>query len=272
MKGIFTTALPVLALIIFSLSAQAQTMQGTDRLQGSSNWDPSSRAEGTGGNQPIAEPPSLDSRRWVPPEDRVLKKGLLAPSAEDRTAYAAFLRTRNTGLLRLLPREFNDSEIYHAKNRTGIRGGGAYYSFVTPTHQYGYGSDLELDHNRLSVGFGGLDYGMMTNLGDVLLAEITLDDPSVQSLANYQVPRSEQKAREEQLRFSWSKGVMLGGLLYFNRLPVQEKTTYLLCSINYRKSDVLVAFRVVRRDYDGSLIILWKILRKKLDPRSVNLN
>jgi hypothetical protein len=35
-----------------------------------------------------------------------------------------------------------------------------------------------------------------------------------------------------------------------------------LRSINYSDSDVLVAFRVLRKDTDGSLIIAWKMLKE----------
>src|SRR2546426_3683609 len=100
-------------------------------------------------------------------EARVLKKGLLAPAANDREALAGFLRESNTGLIRLLPRELYDSGRYHVEKRLKIQGGGAYYSFANLTHVYGYGSDIELDHNKLSVGFAGADYGMLTNIGDV---------------------------------------------------------------------------------------------------------
>src|SRR5437773_8866397 len=50
-------------------------------------------------------------------EDRVLKKGLLAPSVQDRLTYETFLRERKTGLIRLMPRESYDWETYHAKQR-----------------------------------------------------------------------------------------------------------------------------------------------------------
>lgn len=42
--------------------------------------------------------------------------------------------------------------------------------------------------------------------------------------------------------------------------------TYLLRSVNYDRSDVLISFRVVRRDSDGSLILLWKMLRQFPGP------
>jgi hypothetical protein len=50
-------------------------------------------------------------------------------------------------------------------------------------------------------------------------------------------------------------------------LPVRADSTYLLRAIYYSRSDVLVAFRVVRVDSDGSAIILWKLLKKYSIPQ-----
>jgi len=188
-------------------------------------------------------------------EDRVLKNGLLAPSAQDRLTYESFLRERKTGLVRLMPRESYDWETYRAKKRIPIRGGGAYYSFANLTHAYGYGNDLELDHNVLSVGFAGKDYGMLTNFGDRQLENITLNDPGTRFISQYAPPSRERAARSEYRRFQ--AGVMIDGALYRSRLPLEIGATYLLRSIVYRESDVLVAFRTVRQDADGSVIIAW---------------
>lgn len=199
-------------------------------------------------------------------EDRVLKEGLLAPSLGDRVALAAFLRTRNTGLIRLLPREVYDSATYRTSKKLNIRGGGAYYSFAYLTHAYGYGSDIELDHNKLAVGFAGADYGMLTNIGDTPLEEITLDDMRTRNIAAYRPPRSEPEARAEFRRLNSGIGLMFDGFLYRRRVPVQENSTYLLRSIAFDNSDVLVAFRLVRKDPDGSVIIAWKLLKRYSTP------
>jgi hypothetical protein len=193
-------------------------------------------------------------------EDRVLKKGLLAPSAQDRLTYESFLRERKTGLIRLMPRESYDWETYHAKKRIPIRGGGAYYSFANLTHAYGFGNDLALERKVLSVGFGGADYGMLTNLGDRPLEGITLDNSGARFIAQYAPPGRERAARSEFRRFQ--AGVKIEGVLYRSRLPLEIGATYLLRSIVYRESDVLVAFRTVREDADGSVIIAWKLLKK----------
>src|SRR6185369_11416792 len=102
-------------------------------------------------------------------ELNALEKDFLSPSEEDRNAYAAFLRTPDTGLFRILPRETYDDNANKDRQRIVTRGGGAYYSFTRLTHEYGYGSDLELAQDKLTTGFAGLDYGMLTNIGDVPL-------------------------------------------------------------------------------------------------------
>jgi hypothetical protein len=210
--------------------------------------------------------PARSIRLGIAREDRVLKHGPLAPSLGDRAALAGFLRNQNTGLIRLLPREVYDSATYRTPKKLNIRGGGAYYSFAHLTHAYGYGSDIELDHDKLSVGFAGADYGMLTNIGDMPLEEITLDDELARDVAAYRPPRSEAEARQEFRRLR-SEGLMFDGFLYRRTVPVKEHSTSLLRSINYNQSDVLVAFRLVRKDADGSVIIAWKLLKRYSDPQ-----
>jgi hypothetical protein len=194
-------------------------------------------------------------------ELQLLEKQFLAPAAEDHTAYAEFLSQPDTGLIRLLPREAFDSDVYKKiKGSLAIRGGGAYYSFTRLTHEYGSGSDLELGSDHFSVGFAGADYGMLVNLGDVALDEITLEHPRVRYLAAYAPPSQEPSARLAARQFG--QGVTVDGVLYKNRLPAEVSSTYLLRSIGYSHSDVLVAFKVVRKDSDGSFILAWKLLGK----------
>ena len=122
-------------------------------------------------------------------------KLFLSPSAEDLAAFAEFLKQPNTGLIRILP-----SGLY--EDRLTIRGGGAYYSFIRLTHEYGNGSDIELQRvptNELvappiaeynfRVGFAGADYGFIVTLGNVPLEKVTLDHDGVKFLVDYDPPR-----------------------------------------------------------------------------------
>jgi len=206
-------------------------------------------------------------RQPLPPikrEPRVIKKGLLAPTVQDRQEHKRFLALPDTGLLRVLPREVYDWRTYRTPAQIDLRGGGAYYSFFFRSHEYGYGSDLELDHKRFTVGFAGADYGMMTLLGDVPLDEIKKDNPAYTFMTSHKPTSEERKARLEFRKFR--TGVTVDGITYQRTLPVKTDTTYLLRSIVYRTSDVLVAFRVARIDPDGSVIIAWRLLKSFSAP------
>lgn len=200
-----------------------------------------------------------------------LEQQFLAPAEEDFTAYAEFLRQPDTGLIRLLPRETYDTEVYRNRKKSlTLRGGGAYYSFSRRVQEYGFGSDISLDSNYLSVGFAGADYGMLVSLGDVPLQEISIEYPGAGFIASYSAAAEEPQARVEQRRFS--NGISVDGFNYKNRLPVAVNTTYLLRSIYYSESDVLVALRVVRKDTDDSVIITWKMLKKYSKPALARTN
>ena len=192
-----------------------------------------------------------------------LEKKFLAPSTEDRAAYPELLRQPDTGLIRLLPRETYDDNYKNKKSLT-LRGGGAYYSFSRLTHEYGQGSDIGLEMGYLSGMFAGADIGILTKLGDLRLEEITLEHQGARFMAAYLPPGELPKARVEQRRFG--AGITVDNELYQARLPAEINTAYLLRSINYDRSDVLVAFRVIRKDTDGSLIIAWKLLKNYEKP------
>jgi hypothetical protein len=183
---------------------------------------------------------------------------LLAPSAEDLASFSGFLSKPQTGLMRLLPRETYDGHLT-------MRGGGAYYSFTRQTHEYGYGSDLSLEQGYLSVGFAGADFGFLTSLGDVPIDGVALDTPAVQYLASFSAPTNLSDARAQQERAG--TGFSAGGFNYIDRLKAASSATFALRSICYNTSDVLVAFRIVRFDTDGSAIVVWKILQTFTLPR-----
>jgi hypothetical protein len=114
------------------------------------------------------------------------------------------------------------------------------------------------------TGFTGADFGFLVSLGDTPLERITLESPTVQYLASLVTPTVEPEAREQQRKSG--TGIIIGADRYKNRLPVAVGGSYILRSVNYDRSDVLVAFRIVRQDTDGSLILQWKKLREFPTP------
>lgn len=246
MKKTFAATLFIASLSIISSSAFAQSESRDDMLK------------------------QIETKRA---ELAVLEKQILEPSEQDRLAYTEFLQQPKTGIVRLLPREKYDDQAYKGRTKSSvtIRGGGSYYSFSHDSHDYNSGSpEISLEMGQLSVGFAGADYGILTILGDVPLEQITIEHPVVRFLAEYSVPNEEPDARSEGTRF-W-KGVPFGGGIYKRQRPARVNATYALRSINFSASGVLVVFRVVRQDTDGSLIIVWKLLKKYETPKLARSN
>jgi len=239
MKRIFATTLFSAVLSMMAISAFAQSESRDEVLK------------------------QIETKRA---ELAALEKKFLSPSEEDRAAYPDFLSQSDSGLIRLLPREVYESESYKINKKTiVIRGGGSYYSFLLRTHEYGDGTDVGLDSGHLRVGFAGFNFGIMTNLGNVPFEEIMPEHPFAHFVSTYSPPLKEPEVRSEQMRFG--RGVTVGDTIYRNSLPVEVNSTYLLRSIDYyAKENVMVVLRVVRKDTDGSVIIVWKILKKYPQP------
>ncbi len=225
---------PALLLLLISLSA------------------PRARAQADARAQAAAEIENL--RAQIKAKESVL----LAPSNEDRKAHALFLAQQGTGLVRLLPREKWDGVL-------STRGGGAYYSFTLRSHEYGRGTNIGLEQDYLGTGFGGADFGFISNIGDAPLETLSTADEAVRFAAAFKVPTAEADARATHRSF-WEPGRREGDFVYKDRLPVSVGSTYVVRSILYDDSDTLVAFRVLRKDSDGSVVLLWKILQEFQKP------
>ena len=191
-------------------------------------------------------------------ELKVKELVFLQPASEDFAANSAALAQPDTGLIRIMPREGFDGVLL-------TRGGGAYYSFIRLTHEYGYGSDLSLEQRNFRVGFAGADFGFLVTLGDADFGAVTIDHPGVKYLANFAAPILETEAREQYQRSG--VGFQENGFFYRYAVTANVNTTYALRSVGYGDSDTLVVFRVTRQDSDGSLIILWKLLKRFATPQ-----
>lgn len=176
----------------------------------------------------------------------------IAPSPQDNAQFAEFLSQPDTGIFRLLPGDKYQGKI-------SVSGGGSYYSFTRLTNAYGQGSDIEFSHGRFSVGFAGYDFGFISLLGDVSLESVTLEHPAIEFLNKYIPPSKEPEIRQQQRQSSY--GIRQGSFTYSRSVSAVPNTTYLLRSIDYSGTDILIVFRVVKRDVDGSLVILWKKLK-----------
>lgn len=150
---------------------------------------------------------------------------------------------------RILPREKYDVGLL------ANRGGGAYYSFSNKSNNYDI-PQIELYRDNLSVGFAGADYGFLADLGGVPLSEIGKESKGVVFLLAHQPPNQLAKARIEQEK---GRGFENEGVIYKSRLPAVAGHSYVLRAVSFNRADVIVAFKIHRKDDDGSLIIFWKL-------------
>jgi hypothetical protein len=180
---------------------------------------------------------------------QVLERKILSPDKKDiETAM-----NKNVGVFRILPRETYDNGLF------STRGGGAYYSFYFRIPDYGHGSDLGFEQNYLQTGFNGC--GLMTDFGEVPLGEIKRENVAANSLANYQNAKNSDSCRSDYYLAS-ADGLKLDQTVFRSRLPAVVGHTYLVRSTVFDYYDVLVAFRIERKDADGSLVIFWKQLEQ----------
>lgn len=216
------------------------------------------------------------------------QKKLLFPSQEDLKTFAAFLKQENTGLFHLLPKgKYEPGGIVSADSDSEtvlpILGGGAFYSFKERTNKFGPWSEILLENDHLIAAPTSKAIGMLTTLGDLPLESVTLDTPGVKFLSTFTPPThyAEAIALSEKV----SRTFEAEGFKYGSDARVLPNTTYVIRPILYKKdgyvvspkdpytrvniyrigcdgSDTLIALRIIRRDAEGGVVILWKRLQK----------
>ena len=152
-------------------------------------------------------------------------------------------------VFRLMPRERYDHKFT-------VQGGGAFYSFTTKSHDYQKIAQICLEQNNLSVGFAGADYGFIADLGNIPLTSVTKETGEINFLVNYKPPTKEIEVRSEQ---SKTANYETETATYRSRVVVSIGHSYVLRAISFGDADILVAFKIHRKDTDGSLIILGAI-------------
>jgi hypothetical protein len=209
---------------------------------------------------------------WVSEyEPNTAEKTLLAPSPEIQQQFAAFLQLPNTGLIRMYPpgrrRVISVTDLATGR-RPGFGRYASLYSFTKAKHGNGLNgyvdprlgwAELLLLNGRFFTGFSGEALGVMVALGDVPLETVTPDTGGVTGLTNIKAPADYFEAVSLSRRNR--AGFELERFRYGSSLPVSENMTYVLRSTSNKRADVLVAFRVVRVEENGSLTLIWRKLK-----------
>jgi hypothetical protein len=184
---------------------------------------------------------------------RILEKDFLKPTAKDLEKG----QMEGFNVVRLNPREKYDRKLL-------IQGGGSYYSFTKNSHNYQDTAQIGLEQNNLKVGFAGVDYGFVNDLGETALSGISKETSEVNFLVNYKPPTYIDEIRIEQRK---AHDYKTDEAIYKSNLPAVVGHAYVLRAISFDKADVLVALKIYRKDADGSLIIFWKFIEQFETPR-----
>lgn len=214
----------------------------------------------------------------------------LKVSLADKEKYAAFLRQSETGLIKLAA-DFkcaDNTKILVATPdclKYTMPGAGSSYSFRTENYRIQRLADLTFTNEGFEVT-GALTHGIIVRIGDVPLEKVDLQTKGVKYLADFKP--TVDYAEAQKIAGELVKGVMHDGFLYRRGLNANDNTTYVLRVVAYngklnravqgitynefdfdKRDDVIAAFRIVSRDADGGVTILWKKLAEKNAPRLI---
>lgn len=210
----------------------------------------------------------------------------LRPNAEDLAKYADFLKKPRTGIFRLMNDFGCDSNVYIIKvddNCKNVIPGSSFYSFREKEYTSAYLADIRFKDNLL-ITDGVLSQNILVRLGDIPLENLSVETQGMKFLTEF-VPETLNTAATRQY-IDIVKGVRAGKYEYRKVLPASENMTYAIRVIAYRGSfyksfrgwifdlisgddrfDLTLGFRIIRKETDGSVTILWKEIERKKSPK-----
>jgi hypothetical protein len=218
---------------------------------------------------------------------REQKKRLL-PDPRDLRKYERFLELPKTGIFRLMP------DIGCTENINVIKADeiclnfvpeSSYYSFREKEHTIELLADIRL-RNGFLISDGILSQGILVHLGGVELEKIAPQSEGLEFLSSFSPNPLGIEAQKQYLQMM--RGVKVGNYEYKKALPMIENATYALRVIAYKgnvfrvfrgfrfdlldgdkRLDLTLAFRVIRKEQDGGITLLWKEIERKESPRII---
>lgn len=217
-----------------------------------------------------------------------INKKLAAP-AEYYSKYSEFLKDKNTGIARMFSEKncgkgltVSVEELERCGNTPPIKGAGSLYSVrlnEMPAYLpleiilfYVGQSDIHFADDKLIVG-NDLTLDIISKIGEINFADVNLKSDAFKFLAEFKPAQTKSELALQKQNLE--KGVSSGGYSYSTAASVKLGSTYILRSVAYSASpkyisfwntDILVAFKIVGQEEDGSIIFIWKKLKQKDAP------
>jgi hypothetical protein len=223
-------------------------------------------------------------------------KKILLPNSEDSSRYQNFLRQPKTGLFRLFPDLNCGSKVI-------VRVDGECADTIPGTWLYSFRlKDFSDDYFDISLkngnftGGGFLSQSILVQLGNTPLETVSPTTSGMQFLFDFKPEKKFAVVKKQALQIA--EGIEVNGYKYLKTIDASDNMTYAMRLIAYRnenrvanrslrvespaediikylavnldkRTDIILAFRIVRRDSNGSLTILWKELNRQNAPEIV---
>jgi hypothetical protein len=212
----------------------------------------------------------------------------LAVNPSDEKRYEVFLRQANYGLIKFIDNpgcseDLNVIVVTENCLKYSIPGGGSSYSFRIKDYRIPWLADLTYSDNIFQVT-GKLSHGILTGIGDVPLENVNLQNIPAKYVVDFQPVTKYEEAVSIDRQLA--EGIDKEGFIYSSELNAVDNMTYVLRSVAYdgelyraingvtynelnfdKRRDVTIAFRIVNREDDKSVTILWKELENKNSPK-----
>lgn len=220
---------------------------------------------------------------------------------QESQTYATFLKLPYTGIFRVLPDLAYQRPLNTLQNRLAASVSERYPFPLLGDTKAGFTPSLALQLIGDLFGFGhqGVDYSFMVDVGDVPLDKLepklkAVAQPLKEFFLNYQPPKQLDNLQIERRRFLTGKDQNWNlNQVILASAQAELNHTYLVRSLqfqlpdmilkgkplspqerqflgqlqNIRSSDLLLAFRPVRRRSDGSYTVLWRVLNQFPEPQ-----
>ncbi len=194
-----------------------------------------------------------------------------------------------------------EADIYRsllAQPNTGIGRVYPAQSFVADTNRLNPANipmpfGLRIEDGQFLLAGSALNYGFVTDIGDVDLAEVQATQTLPELFKTYTPPNTLAAIQNHQRRFLSGKDTPLSSMIpaQLNRTYVMRLVQYQLPEIvtsgrplaagdrgqlktllQHQGSDRLIAFRPVIQRHDGSYTVVWKVLDSQAAPQITDLD
>jgi hypothetical protein len=218
-------------------------------------------------------------------------EALLTPHPDDLLKYKAFLSQDRTGIFRLFPQTVCDeTRVIRVDGECANSvPGGSRYSFRAGSKT----PDIHYVNGRL-IAKGFFAHHLLGNVGDISLDSLLPGSKHLKPLADFVPETTYDRARSQSSDIE--NEMSLDGIKYSHSTDLALDSTYLLRIIAYKNGnnlqrrltrerlspndpvwsfarlqtdhrlDLIVAFRIIRKDTDGNLTLIWKEIRRKKPP------